>query len=135
MHTKRKFRIVLFIIFPAILLWLAARVIHQGRNLESLLTPTPLVFLDADYKVTIPDKALIKNYLTVSLETYPGTACKLTFIAPSGETQEMDTSADESGICEWRWKLEESYGKGHARLIFTINGVSDTHFIDIRTGF
>jgi hypothetical protein len=38
-------------------------------------------------------------------------------------------------LCEWRWKLEESYGEGHGRLIFTINGVSDTHFINIRKGF
>lgn len=135
MHTKRKFRLVLFIFLPAILLLLTARVIHQERNLESQPTATPLVFIDADYAVTIPDKALIKNYLTVSLEADPDTVCKLTFIAPSGEMREMDTVADAGGVCEWRWKLEESYGKGHGRLIFTVNGVSDTHFIDIRAGF
>ena len=135
MPTKRKFRLVLFIFLPAILLLLTARVIHQERNLESLPTATPDLFLDADYTVTIPDKALIKNYLTVSLETDPGTECKLTFIPPSGGMHEMDTVANTDGVCEWRWKLEESYGKGHGRLIFTINGVSDTHFIDIRSGF
>lgn len=135
MHTKRKFRLVLFIFLPAILILLTARVIHQGRNPESLPTSTPISFLDADYKVTIPDKALLQNYLTVSIETDPGTGCKLTFIAPSGGMHEMDRVADANGICEWRWKLEESYGKGHGRLIFTVNGVSDTHFIDIRSGF
>jgi hypothetical protein len=135
MPTKRKFRLVLFIFLPAILLLLTARVIHQERNRESLPTATLLLFLDADYAVTIPDKALIKNYLTVSLATDPGTKCKLTFIPPSGGMQEMDTVADADGVCEWRWKLEESYGKGHGRLIFTINGISDTHFIDIRAGF
>jgi hypothetical protein len=135
MHTKRKFRLVLFIFLPAILILLTARVIQQGRNPETLPTATPLLFLDADYAVTIPDKALMKNYLTVSLETDPGTECKLTFIAPLGGMQEMDTVADTNGVCEWRWKLEESYGKGHGRLIFTVNGVSDTHFIDIRAGF
>ena len=31
----------------------------------------------------------------------------------------------------WMWRLEESYGKGDGRLIFTINGVSDTHFIQV----
>ena len=135
MPTKRKFRLVLFIFFPAILFLLAARVIQQERNHEFPPTSTPLLFLDADYAVTIPDKALMKNYLTVSLETDPGTECKLTFIPPSGGVYKMDTVADADGVCEWRWKLEESYGKGHGRLIFTINGISDTHFIDIRAGF
>ena len=135
MPTKRKFRLVLFIFLPAILLLLTARVIQQERNRESLPTATPVLFIDADYAVTIPDKALMKNYLTVSLETHPGTECKLTFIPPSGGMVEMDTVADADGVCEWRWKLEESYGKGHGRLIFTINGISDTHFIDIRAGF
>jgi hypothetical protein len=135
MSRKRKFQIVLFVFFPAIILLLGARVIHQGQVNETLPTATPISFLDADYKVTIPDKALLQNYLTVSLKTDPGTECKLTFIAPSGGMHEMDTIADTSGVCEWRWKLEESYGKGHGRLIFTVNGVSDTHFIDIRAGF
>jgi hypothetical protein len=135
MPTKQNFRLVLFIFLPAILLLLTARVIQQERNSESLPTSTPVLFLDADYAVNIPDKALIKNYLTVSLMTDPGTECKLTFIPPSGEMREMETVADANGVCEWRWKLEESYGKGHGRLIFTVNGVSDTHFIDIRAGF
>lgn len=102
---------------------------------QPLLTPALPAFEDADYRVTIPDKALIKNYLTVSLETTPGTACILTFIPPSGNMREMETIADSNGQCTWRWKLEEADGKGHGRLIFTINGVSDTHFIDIRQGF
>jgi hypothetical protein len=118
-----------------------ALVIFLFQNKEPTIVVQPSFalpltsFEDADYTVTIPDKALIKNYLTVSLETDPGTACKLTFIAPSGTIHEMETIADVGGLCEWRWKLEESYGEGHGRLIFTINGVSDTHFINIRKGF
>ena len=92
-------------------------------------TPAP------HFKVTIPQKAILKNYVTVSVEAPAGTSCELTFIPASGETQVMNTTANAEGICEWRWKLEESYGKGNARLIFTINGVSDTHFIEIRSSF
>lgn len=43
----------------------------------------------------------------------------------------MDTKASQDGSCIWKWKIEESYGTGDARLIFTVNGVSDTHFIQI----
>lgn len=92
-------------------------------------TPAP------HFKVTIPQKAILKNYVTVSVEAPQGTLCELTFIPASGETQVMNTIANANGLCEWRWKLEESYGKGNARLIFTINGVSDTHFIEIRSNF
>ena len=92
-------------------------------------TPAP------HFTVNIPQKALLKNYVTVSVEALEGTACELTFVPASGETQVMDTTANSDGLCEWRWKLEESYGKGHARLIFTINGVSDTHFLEILSAF
>ncbi len=44
---------------------------------------------------------------------------------------QMETVADSNGLCEWRWKIEESHRAGDARLIFTINGLSDTHFIQI----
>lgn len=87
------------------------------------------------FTVNIPQKALLKNYVTVSAEAPTGTACELTFIPTSGETQIMNTTANTYGLCEWRWKLEESYGKGNARLIFTINGVSDTHFLEILSEF
>lgn len=88
-----------------------------------------------NFNVQIPDKALLKNYLVVSLEADPGMDCELTYIAPKGQKLHMVETADENGICEWRWKLEESDGRGHGRLIFTLNGVSETHFIDIRPGF
>ena len=47
----------------------------------------------------------------------------------------METTADSSGLCEWRWKINESDGAGDARLIFTINGSSDTHFVQIFADF
>lgn len=73
----------------------------------------------------------MKNYLTVSMEAVPETKCTLTFVPPSGEKKKMDTKASQDGSCTWKWKIEESYGTGDARLIFTVNGVSDTHFIQI----
>jgi len=127
--------------FALALILLVALIIFLFQNREKAvsvqppLTPTLPSFTDADYTVTIPDKALIKNYLSVSLETTPGTVCKLTFIPPSGDVREMETTADADSQCKWRWKIEETDGRGHARLIFTVNGVSDTHFIDIRPGF
>ena len=69
--------------------------------------------------------------MTVSAKAEEGTICRLTFIPASGEMLVMDTVANAGGECTWKWKLEESYGKGDGRLIFTINGVSDTHFIQI----
>jgi hypothetical protein len=87
------------------------------------------------FKVNIPDKALWRNYLHVSVEAPTGTSCRLTYIAPMGATQQLDETANESGLCEWRLKISEEEGKGHSRLIFTIDGMSETHFIDVRDNF
>lgn len=129
MITRPRFlkSLLSLLLFGAIIftIWLAW---HQ----EALpIEPTPV----PHFNVTIPQKALLKNYVTVSVEAPEGTACELTFIPASGETQVMDTIANANGVCEWRWKLEESYGKGNAHLIFTINGVSDTHFLEVLSGF
>ena len=131
----RKITIVLALLLLVVLIIFLFKNKENTIVVQPLSTPTYPTFEDADYAVTIPDKALIKNYLTVSLETTPGTICKLTFIPPSGNVREMETTAASNGQCTWRWKIEETDGKGHGRLIFTINGVSDTHFIDIRTSF
>src|SRR5690349_8513430 len=105
---------------------------------QKAVQPTQIVFTEtppAPFKLHIPDKALWRNYLSVSAETTPGTTCRLTYVPPMGTTQEMDTVADESGLCQWRWKISEEEGKGPARLIFTINGTSETHFIEVRRSF
>jgi hypothetical protein len=85
--------------------------------------------------VTIPQKALWRNYVTVSVEATPGTKCELTFVPPLGKTHQTDTTANASGLCVWNWKIDETEGKGNGRLIFTIDGISETHFLEIRSAF
>lgn len=102
-------------------------------SVKETVTPSPTS--EPNFEVTIPSKALLKNYVTVSVKAEIGTSCNLIFIPASGDMQSMDTIADETGECIWRWKLEESYKKGTARLIFTINGISQTHFLQILENF
>ena len=90
---------------------------------------------DEGFRVTIPQKALHKNKVTVSVEAATGTECELTYIAPSGDINKMEAVADTDGICSWTWRVDETKGKGSGRLIFTIEGISETHFIEIRTSF
>lgn len=101
----------------------------QSTSIPPSETPT------ISFTLHIPDKALWKNYLHVSAETSAGTTCRLTYIPPMGTTQVMNTTADENGLCSWRWKISEEEGKGPGRLIFTIDGISETHFIEIRRSF
>ena len=101
--------------------------------MQTPVTPTPLP--RPDFVTTIPQKALWKNYVTVSAEAAPGTSCQLIYVSPSGAIRETDTIADESGLCEWKWKIEETEGKGHGRLIFIIDEVTETHFLEILPEF
>ncbi|MEW6400828.1 MAG: hypothetical protein AB1649_03455 [Chloroflexota bacterium] len=126
------------LLFAVTLALVALAVPQRERDLSTSSTSiilSPSATSTPDFSVSIPQKALLENYLTVSAEAAPGTDCRLTFIAPSGEIQVMDTVADENRLCEWRWKLAISMGKGAGRLIFTINGMSDTHFIQIFASF
>jgi len=95
--------------------------------------PTPEE--DVSFVVHIPQKALHRNMVTVSVETTPGTDCELSYISPSGDISKMDTKADAIGVCSWTWKVDETKGKGSGRLIFKIGGMSETHFIEIRSSF
>jgi hypothetical protein len=132
-RSKRKLFTLLILIFVALS---ACQSMQQGQltpahTMEILPTGT----LFPSFIVHIPDKALWKNYLNVSVESPTGTPCRLTYVPPMGTTQEMDTTADENGLCSWRWKISEEEGKGPGRLIFTIDGHSETHFIEIRRSF
>jgi hypothetical protein len=135
MSLMRKIPKILLVLLLVGLVTFLAWMILQGRTNVSQLPGTPTVVPHTGFVVNIPQKALLRNYVTVSVDAPSGTNCELTFIPPSGEIQVMDTIADKSGQCVWRWKLDESVGKGAGRLIFTINGVSDTHFMEIRSSF
>ena len=106
-------------------------IIQNRDNNPSSPSSEPTLSPYADFNVYIPQKALLRNYINVAVEAEPGTACMLTYVPPSGESMQMETVADSNRLCEWRWKIEESHRAGDARLIFTINGLSDTHFIQI----
>ena len=123
--------VLLLTIFLAFIVVVVVR--HQaGPSLPvSMSTATP----EKHFVVDIPQKALFKNYVTVSVEAAAGTSCELTYIAPSGDTSVVDTIANENGICSWRWKIDEAQGRGMGRLIFTLEGMSETHFIEILPGF
>lgn len=120
------------IFLSAVLLIILSIFLFQNRERTSIPPSSePTLSPYADFNVHIPQKALLRNYINVAVEAEPGTACTLTYVPPSGESMQMETIADSNGLCEWRWKIEESHRAGDARLIFTINGLSDTHFIQI----
>ena len=131
--SKRALIISLVLIFIVLGSWKSISTGQSEPVQVTAIIPTETSL--PPFVVHIPDKALWKNYLNVSAEAPAGTPCRLTYVPPMGTTQEMDTTADESGLCSWRWKISEEEGKGHARLIFTIDGHSETHFIDIRRSF
>ena len=134
MRTISKFSKITFALL--FLLTVSACLNPQDPQPPQSIIPTSTSFPPVpSFNVTIPSKGLLKNYLTVSAEAAPGTQCTLTFIPKSGEMLVMEAVANTDGECIWRWKLEESYGRGAARLIFTIDGVSDTHFIEIHSSF
>jgi hypothetical protein len=131
----RKVSKVLIVLLLTISIALIIVIVVQHQAGPPLLVSTPTAPPEKPFVVDIPQKALFKNYVTVSVEAAPGTSCELTYIAPSGDTSVVDTIANENGICSWRWKIDEAQGRGMGRLIFTIEGMSETHFIEILPGF
>jgi hypothetical protein len=136
MHIKESLSGTLLISLILMSIILAACTTTRGTYTHvSPTQPSPTKTPFAPFVLHIPEKALWQNYLHVSAETTAGTACRLTYVPPMGETQQMDTTADKDGLCKWRWKISEDEGKGPGRLIFTIDGNSETHFIEIRRSF
>ena len=127
-------RILVVLLAIALTIFLA-QIVLQGKIIFSRQPDIPTAVSKTDFVVEIPQKALWKNYVVVSAQTFPSTNCELLYIPPSGEIQKMDTTAENNGLCIWRWKVKELDGKGNARLIFTIGGKSETHFIEIRSSF
>ncbi len=123
------------ILSTALLITLIIFLIQSRKNYPSSPSSEPTLSPYGDFNVHIPQKALLKNYINVAVEAEPGTECTLTYVPPMGESMQMETIAKSNGLCEWRWQIKESDTQGHARLIFTINGLSDTHFLQIFNEF
>ena len=126
---------VLIVLLIIVLVIFLTQIVLRGRIPFTKQPGTPTVVPEVDFMVDIPPKALWNNYVLVSAQTSPGTCCELLYVPPSGESQKFETVADNNGRCEWKWKIAESQGKGHGRLIFTIGGKSETHFFEIRSAF
>jgi hypothetical protein len=135
MNLTRKIPKTLIILLLAFCTAFLAWAISREYTYFSRPASTPTIIPEPAFAVHIPQKALLKNYVTVSAEAPPGITCELTYISPSGENHQMDAIANSDGLCEWKWKIEESQGKGAGRLIFTINGLSETHFLQILSSF
>ncbi|MBL8050354.1 MAG: hypothetical protein JNM46_03955 [Anaerolineales bacterium] len=134
MNTKRRKLLGLIsIVSITLIFYIFSPSLPTRILVKETITPSPTS--EPNFEVTIPSKALLKNYVTVSVKAETGTSCNLIFIPGSGDMLNMDTIANENGDCVWRWKLEESYKKGTARLIFTINGMSQTRFLQILENF
>jgi hypothetical protein len=128
--TKITIIALLAVAFFGFLAWMFPRgQLNSSPPVISKVTPNkPMV-------LTIPQKALWENYVTVSAKSSPGTVCKLIYVPPADKALQMDTTANSHGLCEWKWKIEKTQGKGNGRLIFTIEGISETHFIEVRSAF
>ena len=111
------------------------QIVLSGKQTASQTPITPTDTPEASLIVQFPQKALWNNYFTVVAKAAPGTTCELLYVPPASESQEMSSVADENGQCIWRWKIDESQGKGNGRLIITIDGKSETHFFEIRSSF
>lgn len=135
MSLLQKISNKLIILLITVLLIFAPRVVFQSQSIAPKTTSTATAQAKLSFDLEIPQKALFKNTVTVSARVAPGTSCELTYISPAGDMSIMNTTADEDGKCIWRWKIDETQGKGNGRLIFTIESVSETHFIEIRSSF
>ena len=135
MSPIRKVSKKLIILLIVIFLVLVPRSTFQSLSAQPKETSMATLYDEPGFVLEIPQKALFRNTVTVSAQTKPGINCELTYIPPSGETTIMNTIANEDGKCTWKWIIDEMQGKGNGRLIFTIDGVSETHFIEIRSSF
>jgi hypothetical protein len=132
--TPQKTKNLLLLLTVVALVVFSGWVSLQHKSTFSQLPANPTA-TPVRFNLNIPQKALWRNYLVVSAETVDEANCRLTYIPPSGNKKVMDVTADSDGLCKWQWKIEETDGKGPGRLVFTINGVSETHFIEIRSSF
>jgi hypothetical protein len=104
--------IALFLIaFTILLVWVIIRGQENSSrppNTPSSQPPASPTAVPLRFKVNIPQKALWRNYVEVSVEATPGTKCELTFVPPAGKTHQIATMAGTNGLCVWNWKIEEA---------------------------
>ena len=131
----RKLLKKLIILLFTILLIFVPQIAFPSQSVPANITGAITASTSTDFVLEIPQKALFRNTVTVSAQAKPGIPCELTYIPPSGKTSIMKTIATEDGKCTWKWIIDETQGKGNGRLIFTIEGISETHFIEIRSSF
>jgi hypothetical protein len=134
MNPTRKNPITVIALFIMLLIAFFAWVVLR-RQTNDIHEPPPTASTQPKFEVNIPQKALLKNYINISMAAPPGTECNLIYVSPLGNIHENDTTANADGLCMWRWKMDESEGKGSGRLIFTVNGISETHFMEIFANF
>ena len=91
------------------------------------------------FTVHIPQRGYMRSKTTIEVEAPPDTECELIFISPSGEDSQQAglgaTTADENGRCTWNFVIEEAERKYDARLLIYVDGVSETHFMEIRKAY
>ena len=135
MSTTRKASKILIVLLAMIFVSFLACTVLPGRSNSPQPPATSTVTPEVEFVSTFPLKTFWGNYLAVSVEAIPGANCKLTYMSPSGALHEVEAIANESGLCEGRWKIEEAEGKGAGRLNFSIGDFSETHFIEVRSSF
>ena len=81
----------------------------------------------------------MRSKTIISAEAPTGTDCELIFITPDGvDSQEQGLGkiiADKNGLCTWNFVIEHSERRGSARLLIYIDGVGETHFMEIRRAY
>ncbi len=83
----------------------SAWMVLQGRSNYSQPPAIPTATPKAEFVLKYPSKTFWGNYVTASVEAPPGTDCKLTYMSPAGVMHEIVTTANDSGVCEGRWKI------------------------------
>ena len=101
--------------------------------------PTVAIPTETGFAVTIPQRGYMRSKTTISVEAVPGAVCELIFISSNGGHSNAEglglTTANEMGLCSWSFVIEEAERKYDARLLIYVDGVSETHFMEIRKGY
>ena len=138
MRIVKNNRVQLIIICTIIILLFTIFYVH-GQEQKFISPNTLTVTVNEGFVVELPQIAYWNSKVAVSVEAQPGTRCKLSYINPAGNLTEADglgvTIANTDGLCTWMWKIDEAGRKGSGRVIVRVGETSETHFIEIRSGY